>query len=458
MKTNLLKMSLKVLLLACFIVPGVTFAQEPPMQYFRDPGLAGLNTFETTKADTTPFTGVHVRVGGAFAQTWQTLTDGNYIDRSSTTLTKADSNNFLKPLGAGFNLAMANMTLDAQVADGIRINVTTYLSTRHHEDCWVKNGYLQMDKADFLHSDLINDLFKYLTLDIGDLEVDYGDAHYRRADAGNEMHDPFVENYIMDEFATEIGGEAYFHDPSGVLAMVGITDAQLNPTVFQSNVVDSSTKEVTSYDPAFLAKVGYDHQINEDLRIRLTGSYYGVSNTNSNTLFGGDRAGSHYMLYLVNQSTAAAASSGDANEVFTDGRYNPGFRANVSTFMINPFIKYDGLEFFGTYESANGRASNETDTRNATQLAGDLLYYFGPEQNLWVGVRYNSLDAQQAPKSANLPDVKITRIAGSIGWFLTNTVMMKAEYVDQKFDGFTTGNVLNGAWFKGIVVQACVGF
>ena len=75
-----------------------------------------------------------------------------------------------------------------------------------------------MDQAKFLGSDFINDVFKSLTDKVGDLEVDYGDAHFRRANGGNEMYNPFVENYIMDEFETEFrGAEFYWHYPSGFL-------------------------------------------------------------------------------------------------------------------------------------------------------------------------------------------------------------------------------------------------
>ena len=38
----------------------------------------------------------------------------------------------LVELGAGFNTATANLNTDVQLADGIRVNLITYLSSRHH--------------------------------------------------------------------------------------------------------------------------------------------------------------------------------------------------------------------------------------------------------------------------------------------------------------------------------------
>ena len=35
------------------------------------------------------------------------------------------------------------------------------------------------------------------------MEVNYGDAHFRRSDGGNTMWNPWIENNIMDEFAAK---------------------------------------------------------------------------------------------------------------------------------------------------------------------------------------------------------------------------------------------------------------
>jgi len=473
-----MKHALRALLLLA-LTTGLVKAQQPAMQFFRPYDQTGLNIFETKKTDTVPYTGLHVRIGGAFAQDYQMLSGSNYImDKdanvimpASGKLTKADTGNFLSKLTGGFNLAMADMYLDAQLEDGLRANVTVYLSAKHHNEAWVKNGYLQIDKVKFLHVDALNDLFKYLTIKVGALEVDYGDQHWRRVDGGNEMYNPFVENYIMDEFATEIGGEVYYQHPSGIIAMIGGTSGMLNPTVVAANAIDSVSREPNAYNPAFHGKLGYDSQINEDLRIRLTGSFYQESSTSSSTLFGGDRTGSHYFLVLEPTTATTTANA-------FSGRFNPGFSDEVSTFMINPFVKFMGLEFFGTYESAKGRKIFEKDARKATQLAADLLYRFGTNENFWIGGRYNSVTAQPAPSNAAnlakataggvaIPDVKINRIAVSAGWFLTPNVMMKAEYVSQEytdFDNATVTTLLGGpsilgqGKFNGVVIEAALGF
>ena len=440
------KMKIKLLLFFC-LASGVLKAQQPTLQYFRPNNKLGTGIFEPTKNDTTPFTEIKVKVGGNFTQDFQALKHEN----NASAVYNADSVNTNQLIGLtnGFNLAMANLNLDAQLDDGIRMNLTMYLSTRHHEETWVKGGYVQFDKLLFLNSEVINKIMNSVTIKIGDYEVDYGDQHFRRSDGGNAIYNPFVENYIMDEFTTEIGGEVYFHPKSGFIAMVGITNGELNPTVVAASKIDSATGKVNKYSPAFHGKIGYDKQINENARFRLTGSFYIVQSANSNTLFGGDRSGSHYFFAMEN---TIASSDGNA----FSGRFNPAFKEQVKTFMINPFIKYRGIELFGTYEMAQGRLINERDMRTATQYAVDLIYRFPKEkENFWIGGRYNSLTATLP---FNSTDITINRMVGSLGWFLTKNIIMKAEYVNQECKNFSATDIRSGGKFDGFMVEASIGF
>ncbi len=439
-------MKIKSLLFLLFSY-GTLSAQQPSIQYFRNYSKDGLHVFETTKNDTTLFTGMKVRVGGNFTQDFQALTHEN----NATPLFDANgvNTNKLASLTNGFNLAMANLNIDAQLEDGIRMNITLYLSTRHHEETWVKGGYIQFDKLLFLKSKVVDKIMESVTIKIGDYEVDYGDQHFRRSDGGNSTYNPFIENYIMDQFATEIGGEVYYHPKSGLIAMLGVTNGELNPTVLAPNKIDSATGKVNRYYPAYHGKLGYDKQISDDLRFRLTGSFYVVQSTTSNTLFSGDRTGSRY--YYVMENTLATT---DGNAF--SGRYSPQFKEQVSTFMINPFVKFKGIEFFGSYEIAQGRLITERYQRKATQVGMDLIYRF-PEgkENFWIGGRYNSVTTA-IPLRPN--DVTINRVAGSVGWFLNKNIMVKVEYVDQQYKNFVSTDILSGGKFSGFMMEASIGF
>jgi len=454
MKTKIFTILGSIVITGLSLIPLSLKAQET-IQYFRPNNKSGINVFETSKKDTVPFTGLKVKVGGNFELTFQALGQSNTA--IPTTQTGFTGNvTSLIPLTHGFVLPMANLAFDIQLADGIRMNLTNYLASRHHEDSWVKGGYIQFDKLLFLKSDVVNDIMKNVTIRIGQSDVDYGDQHYRRTDGGNTIYNPFIENYIMDEFSTELGAQFYYFNKSGFFLMGGLTDGLLSETVVASTKIDATTGQPLKYDPAILGKVGFDKQINKDLRFRLTGSMYTVNSDYSNTLLGGDRTGSHYYNVMENQAVANGTTLSDAVDYSPfSGRVNPGFSNEIHAFMGNLFLKYKGLEFFGTAENITGRGAAEISSRWATQFAGDVIYRF-PEnkENFWVGVRYNTLTANML----NMPNVTVDRTAGSVGWFLTKNIMMKAEYVSQEYQGYLPTNILNGGKFNGVMLEASIGF
>ncbi len=409
------------------LLPLAANAQEDPsvLQNFRPYDKRGLHIFEAPKEEGVPYTGFRIFWGASFTQQFQALSHEN----TSTVP--------LMEIGNGFNLATANLHLGAQLADGMHVNLTTYLSSRHHPEAWVKGGYVQIDKSP-LDSEPLHRLMENLTVKVGHFEINYGDAHFRRTDNGNAIYNPFVGNLIMDAFTTEIGGEVYYRNEAGLLAMVGITGGEIQGSVLRPD----------DRAPSFYGKLGFDRQVNEDVRVRLTGSVYTTEKSLNNTLYGGDRAGSRY-YFVVEPTTATAAAN------FTSGRINPGLRSEITAMVLNPFVKIGGMELFGTLERAEGAAANETSTRTWTQLAGEGIYRFGAEENYYLGARYNTVSGELAGSGA---DVSVNRFQLGAGWFLTQRMLMKAEYVNQKYNDFPTADIRNGAKFSGFMVEGVISF
>ncbi|MDP4852562.1 MAG: hypothetical protein NWR22_05195, partial [Saprospiraceae bacterium] len=187
---------------------GYISAQSTELQYYRFWDQRGINVFEPSKNNTATFNGLHVRVGGGFTQQFQGISHSNNADASNfTSGGKTFNANALYPLGVGFNLATANLNFDIQIEDGIRISLENYMSSRHHNEFWVKGGYIQIDKLPMFNSpDWFTNNFR---VKIGHFMPNYGDQQFRRTDNGNAMFNPFVGNYIMDAFTTEIGTELY---------------------------------------------------------------------------------------------------------------------------------------------------------------------------------------------------------------------------------------------------------
>src|SRR5688500_350069 len=337
------------------------------IQYLRFQDQRGLNVFETTKDPGVEFTGFKIDFGAAFTSQVQDLRHRNTAQPNVTNNVNA---NQLADLGFGCNNATANLDLHAQLAPGIRVQLTSYLSSRHHNETWVKDGYIQIDQSpiDWAPAKM---LFEIVTLKVGHMEINYGDAHFRRSDNGNAIYNPFVGNYILDAFTTEIGGEVYLK-LKNVIAMGSVTAGELRGTVTAPG----------KRGPSVIGKLGFDRQMNPALRLRLTGSMYKTDKNMSNTLYSGDRAGSRY--YWVLENTTATESAN-----FTSGAINPGFRNQITAYQLNPFVKFHGLEVFAVLEQATGKAATEATERTFRQHAVDVVYRFYQDEKLLVGARYN---------------------------------------------------------------------
>ena len=427
MKRTIYQLLGALILVSAMMPQSSSAQQEDLLQYMRPYDARGLNYFESPKEAVQPYDGFQVYWGAAFTQQFQALNHENGAGETE-----------LVDLGPGFNLATANLFMGAQLAEGVQVNVITYLSSQHHAEAWVKGGYLQVDDLKMLNNEAIDNLFKYVTVRAGHFEINYGDAHFRRTDNAQAIYNPFVGNLIMDSFATEIGGEIYVQQ-NGLLGMIGITNGEIKGAVTNPD----------SRAPSIYGKVAFDRQLNEDLRLRLAGSVYTTSKSNNNTLYSGDRAGTRFYDVMV-------AESGSS---FRNGRINPGFRNAVTAIQINPFVKFQGFEFHGAYETATGDAADGAPEYTYDQIAADVLYRFLEDESLYVGARYNVVNGENANG-----DFSVDRIQVALGWFMTDNILVKANYVKQNYNDFAPGATVNRSEyvhegsFDGITIEGVVSF
>tara|TARA_R110002020_G_scaffold154714_6_gene335173 strand:+ start:59119 stop:60390 length:1272 start_codon:yes stop_codon:yes gene_type:complete len=423
-----MKNSIKYFSLICLFLFGmaVQAQSQRDLDNYRKPDKRGVDQFEAPKDTVTTFDGLHVRIGGASTLQYQSIDHENSGNPATPVL---------QDIGDNFNLATANLDLDVALYDGVRMHLRTYLSSQHHTETYVKGGYIQIDKLDFIQKGFMEGLMNHMRVKIGHMENNYGDAHFRRTDNAMALYNPFVGNYLMDSFTTEVGAEVYlFND--GWLGMLGVTNGKLNQAV--------TNPETTS--PSFLAKVGYDNTVAPDLRLRLTGSIYKTNQTGSAYLYSGDRSGSRYYNVMT-----AADGTGDG---FRAGRINPDLKNEMTSVMINPFLKYKGLEFFGIFETATGKKSTESDNRTWNQYSGELVYRFGPTENIYLGGRYNLVDGELEGGT----DVSINRFQLAAGWFMTKNILMKIEYMTQDYNDYPVIDIHNDGNFKGLSFEAAISF
>jgi hypothetical protein len=411
----------------------VSLYRPMEINHIRPADQRGVNMFEPPKEDVVPFTGFALSFGGAFTQEFQGLAHQN---NATPVLVSGVNQNQLITIGHGFNNAVANLNVNAQIAPGIRVAMTSYLSARHHQESWVKDGYLLIDDSP-IDNPVLKRIMKYTTMRVGHFEINYGDAHFRRTDNGNGMYNPFAANYILDDFTTEIGAEIYARS-NGLIAMIGGTGGEVHGQVTAPQGRSMSV----------LGKLGFDKSLDKDLRFRLTGSFYANNKAASNTLFTGDRGGSAYYDVLENTASTETANA-------WSGQVRPGFSNKVNAEVINPFIKIGGAEFFGNFETATGGSFAEPKLRTIHQNVYEGLYRLVNDK-FYVGGRYNTLKGQMIAK--NSADESVTRYQLGGGWFVTPNILAKLEWVNQKYTDFPLTDIRNGGQFKGFMIQGVVGF
>ena len=409
-----------------------SIVQPIEIQRLRPVDKRGLNVYEPPKNDGVPYTGFKLGWGASFTQQFQGLSHSN---TATPVLKNGVNTNQLMTLGHGFNNAVANLYLNAQLAKGIRVAMSSYLSARHHQETWVKDGYLQIDDSP-IDNAVLNNVMKYVTIRAGHMEINYGDEHFRRTDNGNAMFNPFVGNLLMDAFTTEIGGEMYLRNGPWMV-MGGLTGGET-----RGQVTAPEKRSV-----AYLGKVGFDKQITPAVRFRLTGSAFSQARSANQSLFTGDRGGSRYYQVMVN-------TSGTEKDSAWTGNVQPGFKSEQHAYVINPFLKIKGLELRGNLERALGRAATEVENRTWDQYAAEGLYRLFDDK-LYFGTRYNTVNGKFAGLTN---DVTVNRYQLAGGWFVTPTVLLKGEWMDQRYSDFVPTDIRNGGRIKGFVVEGVVAF
>ena len=432
-------------------VVAMNLVPQIQIQNFRPADQRGLNMFETPKEAGVPFTGFKLAFGAAFRQQYQGLEHVNKATAVTVTPAGAAAYNAngLVDITRGFNLADANLSLNMQLAQGIRVHLSSYLSSKHHQETWVKDGYAQIDASPIDHP-LLNTIMKYTTLKLGHYETNFGDQHFRRSDNGMALYNPFVGNLLIDAFTTEVGGEVMVRK-SGLFAIAGINTGTINGGI---------TTPQNRAD-AYVGKVGFDKQLNDDLRVRLSGSYYKNDKSPSNTLLTGDRAGSPYDFVMEN--TAASITA----QAWSGQMRSMNFSNHIRAVSVSPFIKYRGLEFFGVVDDYKGKTTAEPTFRTWKQQSGELVYRLWDEK-IFAGARMNTAKgrlsnvtiANSGGQVINYQgkDVSIDRNALSAGWFVTPTLLMKAEYMKQMHYRFPTNDIRYGGKIQGFVFEGVVSF
>ena len=363
------------------------------------------------------------------------------------------------PIESGLILPTANFDIYAKVMSGFNVKLQTMLASHHHNDTYVKGGYATIDNLDFVTPGFLSEFMRNATIKIGVNDINYGDDQYRRTDNANVMRNPFINNMAVDGYLQGTHVEVLYRIPSiSSFAMVGITNNQANPQDTTATVYNANSGTASSDRYALYGKIGFDRQIDDDTRFRLTESVYFVDGSNRTDLYSSDKAGD-VVRSVFGAATDSAQTAGwnaiSAYVMTANGNIKTATAADILASKTNLFFKYKDTELYGMYERLDGKDVMNKDMK-MNHYAIDLVQRFNNDK-FWVAGRYENAVVEYADAFNDFGDAELTQYQATLGWFLSKNAVAKLEYIDQKREKFSIYK--NGdAEFKGFMVNASLSF
>jgi len=348
-------------------------------------------------------------------------------------------------------LPTANFDIYGKIMSGFNVKLQTMLASHHHNETYVKGGYATIDNLDFIAPGFLSDVMRNTTIKIGVNDINYGDDQYRRTDNANVMRNPFINNLAVDGYTQGTHVEVLYRIPAiSSFAMVGITNGQANPQ--DTTVVETASTSSNRY--ALYGKLGFDHELSDDLRFRITESVYYIEGVNRVDLYNGDKAGNVIRNVYGTANTDVFSSGWQPTSVYTSAG-TATITPDVLASKTNFFLKYKDTEFYAMYEVINAEDINgkSADTKH---YAVDLVQRFYNDK-FWLAARYENAVQEYQDAFNDFGDAELTQWQLAAGWFLSKNAVAKIEYIDQereKFSIYKNGN----ASFNGFMVNAALSF
>ncbi|TVR28335.1 MAG: hypothetical protein EA390_12250 [Balneolaceae bacterium] len=351
----------------------------------------------------------------------------------------------------GMQTSFANLEFMMNIGDGdIEVFFDGLLATqRHPSQWWGNNGYMYIRHIpgnSFLTA--INPLLEHIDIKAGNFFANFGEHQFTRTMNADAHRNPLVGNPVMSPIGSEPGMEIY-HKGAGYGLMVGAG----------IGAPEQDFQEARGY--SFRTKLWLD-MIDG---VYLSGSFYTVDHdagvNRGTNLFRRERHGSSYggVWNLNNDNSGAGEGPGQAR---------PGNGSELTAWEINGiFSLLEGNKISAFYGQGEDIGPNPNDFGQS----GDekWSYYMVEVQqflndNFYLSGRYSNINYSEFLTTDNTGDVY--RLQAGFGTFVTDNILLKAEYVYQKATGFnegTTGVVTSvdvgmEPTFQGLMLEVGVSF
>lgn len=347
-------------------------------------------------------------------------------------------------LQPGLSLPTANFDVNAKVMSGFNVKLETMFSSHHHNETYVKGGYATIDNLDFIVPGFASDFMQNATIKVGVDDINFGDDQFRRTDNADVMRNPFIHNMGVEAYMQAPHIEVLYRLPANTFVMVGITNGQVNPD--DVTAVDRNSTSGSSNRPGLYGKVGFDSQINDDLRVRLTESVYTVHGTNKgSSLYSGDKAGTPSRKIFDDGTDTDFGALWNALSGFSD----------LTVSKTNFFTRYQDTELYAMFEIADGADAKGVDMA-MNHYAVDLVQRFHNDK-FYAAARYEKAKLDYKEATNDLGDAEMTQWQVGLGWFLSKNAVAKLEYIDHERTN-NSSFVGGTADFKGYMISTALTF
>lgn len=379
--------------------------------------------------------------------TLNTVGTAQALDHKNVFNTKGEE---LPKVSPGFQNAFGDLGFIAKFGKNQEIEVVfdMYLSSRNHpSQTYGNEGYIIMRGVpENLQSlKFLEPVLKRVDIKAGHMLVDFGDAAEHRTNNAIAQKNPLVGNFVIDPNIVSIGMQASSKPGKRLGWLVGVSNGTTTEDWNVGRRFAYNGKLIFYPVQSLRTSVSY---ITADQSANATKAAGG----SAIQMFSGNRSGERY---------AGVLGGGQApGGVFPQA----GEKFSAAQFDVT-FDNHSPLKLYGHYgmtqdKDINGIAAGAPEEK-WTYYAGDVVYKITPA--LYAAARYSNASTDMLGGAASNGKVDRYQVGG--GLWLTRNLLVKMEYVNQKYDGFAVGQVVNNgiqAWknpsFSGVISEVSFSF
>ncbi len=355
----------------------------------------------------------------------------------------------LAKVSPGFQNAFGNLGFVGRFGKNEEITVVMdmYLSSRNHpSQTYGNEGYILLRGVpENLQSlSFLKPVLSKVDIKAGHMLIDFGDAAEHRSNNAIVQKNPLIGNFVVDPNIVSIGMQ------------VSSKPGRFGWLVGGSNGTTTEDWNV-GRGFAYNAKL-YAYPI-EGLRTSV--SYIATDQSDNPNksgggsqmqMFTGNRSGERY-AGVLGGGQAPGNVFPQAGEKFSAAQFDVTYDSNAPIKLYGHYGRTQDLDINGTLAG--------TPEEKWTYYAADARYHVTPA--FYAAVRYSGAEVSKLAGADSDGNVRRIQVGG--GFWLTKNLLMKVEYVDQKYSNFSVGQVVNNnvaAWrdpsFSGVISEVSFSF